>query len=146
MADEVLIFDAAGSNVDGTNPGTPLSIGPGTSYPLVEASFPAPPLNVQYASSIDTEGEVPVSRRYGNRTIPLRIAMDESGANNTLLDALALKFAKLQREGGTLKRTRKDGTTIRIYDIVAGEGWDPTYDITYLVAHSTEVPLQIPAK
>src|SRR5688500_3114552 len=134
MADEILIFDAAGSNVDGTDPGSPLSIGPGTSYPLLEASFPAPPLNVQYASSVDTEGEMAVSRRYGNRTITLRLAMDESGANNTLLDALAVKLTKLQREGGTLKRTRKDGT-VRIYDIVAGDGWDPTYDETYLLAH-----------
>lgn len=145
MADEILIFDAAGSGVNGENPGSALSIGPGTSYPLVEASFPAPPQNVLYASSIDTEGENPVSERHGNRTITLRFAVDEASAVNTLLDALAAKFAKLQREGGTLHRTRKDGT-VRIYDIVAGDGWEPSYDVAYLLAHSSEVPVQFPAK
>ena len=149
MADEILTFDAAGSMPDGTDPGaptnSPLSIGPGTSYPLLEASFPAPPVNVMYSSSVDTEGELAVSRRYGNRTITLRIAMDESGANNTLLDALQMKFAKLQREGGTLKRTRKDGSTIRIYDIVTGDGWGILYDHAYLLAHSAEVAVTFPA-
>jgi len=146
MADEILIFDAAASNPDGSNPGSPLSVGPGTNYPLIEASFPAPPLSVAYSSSIDAEGESPVSRRHGNRTITLRFEMLESGANDTLLDALQAKFAKLQREGGTLKRTRKDGSTIRIYDIVAGDGWEPSYDFAYLLANLSSVPVQLTAK
>lgn len=146
MADEILIFDAAGSNPDGSNPGSPLSIGPGTSYPLTEASFPAPPQNVLYASSVDTEGEIPVSRRFGNRTITIKLEMAESGASDILLDALQAKFAKLQQEGGTLKRTRKDGSTIRIYDIVAGDGWDPTLDITYYLGNLTSVTMSLPAK
>lgn len=146
MADEILIFDAAASNPDGTDPGSALSIGPGTSYPIAEASFPAPPLNVLYSSSVDTEGENPVSRRYGNRTITLKMEMAESGANDTLLHALQAKIAKFQREGGTLKRTLKDGTTVRIYDIVAGEGWDPVYDLKYILGNLSEVTIQLPAK
>jgi hypothetical protein len=145
MADEIIVLDAAGSNVDGSNPGSPLSIGPGTSYGLLEGTaFPAAPLNVMYASSVDTEGEIPVSRRYGNRAVTLHVEMAESGAVNTLLDALQAKFAKFQREGGTIHRTRKDGT-VRIYDVVAGDGWDPLYDFKYILGHVAEVTMTLPA-
>ena len=43
----------------------------------------------------------------------------------TALAALQAKFAKLQAEGGTLKRTLKNGN-VRIYDIIAADGWNPS--------------------
>jgi hypothetical protein len=143
MSDEILVFDAAGSNIDGTDPGSPLSIGPGTSYPITECAYPAPPLNVQYASSIDTEGELPVSQRYGNRTITIKVEMVD--AAGTLRAALQGKFAKLQREGGTLKRTMKNAD-VRIYDIVAADGWSPIYDFAYYLGDLTVVEMTLPAR
>src|SRR5215203_1578578 len=115
MPDEILILDAAGSNPDGTDPGSPLSIGPGTSYPMTALSVPAPPQDIGFTSSVDTEGEMPVTRRYQNRTISidLEVSSDTTGA---LLAALQAKVAKLQREGGTLKRTDRHGV-VKIYDL-----------------------------
>ena len=120
MADEILTFDAASSNVDGTDPGSPLLIGPGTNYGLLPGTeFPAAPQNVMYASSADTEGEAPVQRLYGNRTLTIKLQMQDPAGTD--LAALQAKFAKLQAEGGTLKRTLKNGN-VRIYDIIAGDG------------------------
>ena len=69
---ERLIFDpisesSANAPLEITSPADDPIIG------LVEHSYPAPPLNVLYASSIDTEGENPVSRRHGNREISMRL-------------------------------------------------------------------------
>lgn len=143
MADEALIFDATGSNVDGTDPGSPLAIGPGTDYNLLEHSYPAPPINVLYASTIDSEGELPVTSRYGNRTITLKL--DIVDADGSLLAALQVKYTKLQREGGTLKRTLKNGD-VRIYDVVASDGWDPVYDLKYYLGDLVEVSMTLPAR
>lgn len=143
MANEILILDAASSNLDGTSPGSPLIVGPGTPYGQAAGEYPSAPQTVQYASSADTEGEIPGSSRPGNRTITLKFKfIDLTGA---LLIALQAKFAKLQREGGTLKRTMKNGD-VRFYDILAGDGWSPVYGFDYYVANVTEVEMSLPAK
>jgi hypothetical protein len=123
--DELLEFDPTSEDADNY----PLAIGPGTSYGIVEHAYPAPPLNVLYASSIDTEGENPVSRRHGDREITIRLEMigDTAGALQADLEA---KYAKLQRDGGTLQRTFKNGDVL-VYDILAADGWNPVYGIQY---------------
>lgn len=40
---------------------------------LVAHAYPAPQQDLQTASSVDTEGELPVSRRYHNRQIPISV-------------------------------------------------------------------------
>lgn len=139
MADEILEFDPVSE--DAAN--SPLSIGEATSYRIVENSYPAPPLNVLYSSSIDTEGEIPVTRRHGNREITFRLEFVD--AAGTLLAALQEKFAKLQLKGGTLKRTTKNAE-VRIYDILAADGWSPVLDIKYYRGNLTEVSMTLPAK
>lgn len=143
MADEILIFDATGSNPDGSNPGSPLQVGPGTSYGLLAHSYPAPALAVTYSSSVDTEGENAVARRHQNRVITIQLDMVD--ATDALLKALQAKFAKLQAEGGTLKRTMKNGD-VRIYDIVAGDAWDPVFDLKYVLGDLAEVTMTLPAR
>lgn len=144
MANEILIFDATGSNADGTDPGSPLTIGPATSYKLRDGtSFPAAPLNVIYANSVDTEGDLKASARYGNRTLKINVAMTDP--TGSLLAALQAKLGKLQREGGTLKRTLKNGD-VRIYDIVAADGWTPSYDFAYWLRDFVEVEMTLPAR
>lgn len=139
---ERLVFDATASALDGTDPGSQLLVGPGTQYGLVGCEYPAAPQNVLYASTIDTEGAVRSSAQYGNRVITLKFKfVDTTGA---LLTALQAKFGKLQREGGTLKRTMKNGD-VRIYDILAGDGWSPVFDFDYDVANVTAVDMTLPA-
>jgi hypothetical protein len=143
MANESLIFDAAGSNIDGSSPGSPLLIGPGSNYGLREGTeFPAAPLDVMYASSVDMDGELPVHRRYGNRTLTVKLMMDDS--TGALLAALQAKYAKFQRSGGTLKRVLPNGD-VRIYDILAADGWSPSYDFAYWLGDVVEVTMTLPA-
>jgi hypothetical protein len=143
MPNESVVLDAAASNIDGTDPGSPLIIGPGTPYGLNGWDYPAAPQTVLYASSVDTEGELPASARDGNRTITLKFKfVDPTGS---LLTALQAKFGKFRREGGTLKRTMKNGD-VRIYDVVAGDGWVPVYDFDYYVANVTVVEMVLPAR
>lgn len=143
MANETLTFDAAGSNIDGSSPGSPLLIGPGSNYGLREGTeFPAAPLNVMYAGSVDMDGELPVSRRYGNRTLTIKLMMDD--ATGTQLAALQAKYAKLQRSGGTLKRVLPNGD-VRVYDILAADGWSPSYDFAYWLGDVVEVTMTLPS-
>jgi hypothetical protein len=132
---EVLEFDAEGSGPNGEDPGSPLTIGPGTNYGLIEHAYPSPPLNV--------EGELPDNRRYGNREITIRLEMVDNGGGP--LADLQDKVAKLQREGGTLKRTDKHGN-VRIYDLIAADGWNPVYDLKCYLGDLTEVAMTLPAK
>lgn len=139
---EQLIFDAAGSAPDGSDPGVALQIAEGTNYDLIAHGYPAPELDVLYASSVDLEGDVDVSRRFRNRQ--LRIELDVNG-DGALYD-LQAKVAKIMREGGTLKRTLRDASTVRIYDLIAAEGYDPAFDVTYYLGSVARVALTFSAR
>jgi hypothetical protein len=129
---ELLEFDAAGSNVDGTDPGTPLLLmGSGAGYGVTAFSSPAPAPKLVWGSSIDTDG----ARRadpstYENRQVQLTVECFDSGSTNVNEDALRGKVAKLHREGGTLKWSRKDGS-VRVFDILASDGWSTSIDLVY---------------
>jgi hypothetical protein len=120
MANETLEFDASGSNVDGTSPGSALVIMSAAANYLVTAfSAPSPPPKVQWASSIDTDGSLRVDpNNYENRTVTLTVETLDSSSSSTHESALRGKLTKLHREGGTLKWTRKD-TSVRIFDVLA---------------------------
>lgn len=145
MALELLEFDAAGSNVDGTSPGSPLVLmSTSSNYYVTAFSSPAPNPKLQWASSIDTEG----ARRadpstYENRTVSLTVETKDTSSTSTHLDALTGKVTKLHREGGTLKWTRKDGS-VRIFDIRAADSYAPVIDIKYENGRA-EVQLQFTA-
>lgn len=142
MADEILIFDKAGSGIDGGNPGSPLSVGPGTSYGLLEAHYPAPQPKLLWAQSIDTDGSTradPSTRE--NRTVTLTFDMVDT--NDALLFAFVQKYAKLQSDGGTLHRTMRDGTTVRIYDVLTVDGLDPSFDLAYYLGGLSEVTITL---
>lgn len=139
---EALIFDAAASNVDGSSPGSPLLFGPGTPYGLIGSDYTAPAQVVQYAGTVDTEGSLASSRKHENRIITLKFKFVDS--TGSLLNALQAKFAKLAREGGTLKRTKKNGE-VRIYDILAGDTWAPVFDFDYMAADVLVADMVLPA-
>jgi hypothetical protein len=135
---ELLEFDP--TSEDAAN--SPLSV-MNSSYEVSAHAYPTPPLNVLYASSIDTEGELPASRRPGNRQISMTIEMvDPTGA---LLRALQAKCAKIAREGGTLKRTLGTGQVI-VFDLLTSEQFDPSFDIAYYTGDLVVVSLVFGAK
>jgi hypothetical protein len=126
MPNEILAFDAAASNIDGSDPGTVLNIGPGTPYLLREFSAPAPPQSVQYAGSVDTEGSLPASRKHENRVLTAKITCSTAVSLRTLQD----KIGKVAREGGTLKWVLPNAETV-IFDLHAADTFDPAFDVTW---------------
>lgn len=143
MAGEQLIFDATASNVDGTDPGTPVEVGPNDDLRLREFDAPAPPQTVTYAGSVDTEGSVPASRKHENRLITLRILCNTAAS----LRSLQGKVGKIAREGGTLKWTLPNSETV-IFDLLAADSFEPRIDAVFYARAGTycEVVVTLPAK
>jgi hypothetical protein len=93
---------------------------------LVSHSYPTPQLDLLLASNVDMDGELPVSRRYGNRTISLTVECRCADA----LRELQAKVAKVGAEGGTLQWTLPGGEKIT-FDLLAHQGFEPRFDIAY---------------
>ena len=118
------------------------------SIAVVEHSYPAPPMEYIWAGGVDTEGDRLGGRRYQNRQISLTLSVSGNGVAADLHSTLRLleqKVAKLGREGGTLKRTFVGGEVI-VFDILAAESYEPTFDITYYLGHVAEVRIGLIAK
>jgi hypothetical protein len=135
---ELLEFDPLSE--DAAN--SPLSVMT-ANYRVTAHAYPAPQLNVLYASSIDTEGEIPASRRYSNRQITMSIEMVD--ATGSLTRALQAKVAKIAREGGTLKRTLATGQVI-VFDLLSSEQFDPGFNVSYYSSNLVNVDLVFAAK
>ena len=109
---------------DAANANLPLT----GNYHVDTFSAPMPQPDVLYASSVDTEGELPASTRFRNRQISMVVAVDGAGA----LSDLEFKIAKLIREGGTLLYQTKGGEDI-VFDILSVSSFDfPTNDLWLL--------------
>lgn len=123
MADPVLELDAAGSNVDGTNPGTAmLLVDSTTGWGLMAFDAPAPELKLLWTSSIDMDGSLRADPgSYENRTVTASLEVERSTAALTQaqLRILGHKIGKIVREGGTLKVTYPSGNTFT-FDLLAG--------------------------
>lgn len=143
MAGELLIFDAAGSNPDGTDPGTALNVGPGTNYALRALSAPAPPQTLTWAGSADTEGSLLASRKHENRVLGITVLCSTPAALRTLQG----KVGKIAREGGTLKWVLPNAETI-IFDLHSADTFEPTIDKLHYVRAGAfcEVQMTFPAK
>lgn len=129
---ETLELDAAGSNLDGTDPGTALLLlGAGSNYWVAPFNWPAPQPKLIWAGSIDTDGSQRADpATYENRTITLTVEAADTASSSTNENNLRAKCAKIHREGGTLKWTRKD-SAVRIFDLLANDSLDPVRDIKY---------------
>lgn len=129
MADIALELDAAASNVDGSNPGTSLLLTDSAAgWGLISLDAPSPEQDPQWASSVDTEGELLSSTRDRNRivTIVMEFTKTTDALVETEFNKVGQKIGKFRREGGTLKLTTQAGT-VGIFDVAAGANgfpWD----------------------
>ena len=121
MATDTLTLDVAASPLD-------LSLG---TQGFVLRSFEAPPPSRKRveASSIDTEGALPVESQYDNRTITMVIRATPQATRTAwyaVIDKLQQKIAKINREGGQLKRIAISGTAhyFDLFDAEADVPWD----------------------
>lgn len=138
MANEILIFDAAASNPDGTDPGTPLEIGPGDDLRLREFSVPAPPQTVQYAGSVDTEGSLIAGRKHENRVIGMSILCTTAAS----LRSLQAKIGKVAREGGTLKWIQPNAEVVT-FDLLTADTLAPAINKLFYVRTGAFVEVQV---
>jgi hypothetical protein len=125
MANPLLEFDP--TSEDAAN--SPLEIWNTTSYAVSAFSAPAPPLTVQWASSVDTEGSLPSSKKHENRTISITVDVLSAAA----LRSLQAKIGKVTREGGTLKLTLPASSEVVVFDLHSADTFEPQLDIVYFV-------------
>src|SRR5690349_4786606 len=106
---------------DATN--TPLELVEGDDIGLIAHSYPVPPVDLQKVSSVDSDGDLVASSRYGNRTISLTVDC----ASYNALQALEAKVGKIAQNGGTLKRVLPWGEEI-VFDLLANPGYEPGFE------------------
>jgi hypothetical protein len=125
MANPLLEFDP--TSEDAAN--SPLEIWNTTSYAVSAFNAPAPPLTVQWAGSVDTEGSLPSSKKHENRTISITVDVLSAAA----LRSLQAKIGKVTREGGTLKLTLPASSEVVVFDLHSADTFEPQLDIVYFV-------------
>lgn len=113
---------------------------------LIGQKYPAPIPQVSYASSIDTEGELPVSTRWPNRKISLTVQLTGGGSPvRPKVSLLEQKLAKIARQGGTLKKVWPDGGTV-VFDLITFEGYEPLLGVEYYTSELAEITIELAAK
>lgn len=117
-----------------------------TSTFLISATYPTPELDQMFSSSVDTEGDPLVQNRYKNRQITLVVRVQGSSLANLqqTLGYIELKCGKINREGGTLKRTAPSTSTI-VFDLNSATADIPT-DKRALVRFICDVTITFNAK
>lgn len=134
------ITQAAGENLtidptseDVTN--VQLDLSDNTTFFLLAHEYPVPDRDSTWGSSADTEGEALVQHRYKNREVTLKVRVVGTSTSDiaTKLGYLQQKVAKLNREGGTLKRTTPNSDTI-VFDVL-GADLDLPQDKRYMASN-----------
>lgn len=113
MPSETLTIDAAAEDAANTQV---LLDDAANGIRLVSHAYPDPEPVYMGASSADTEGTIAVQNGYQDRTIPVVVrcfnVTSGDGKMRARIKALQQKVGKLNREGGTLRRTLADSTVI----------------------------------
>jgi hypothetical protein len=123
MPDPLLEFDPVSE--DAAN--SPLEVWSTATYGVTRFNAPSPPSTVQWASSVDTEGSLPSSRKHENRTLSLTVEVASAAGLRTL----QAKAAKVAREGGTAKLTLPASGEVVIFDLLATDSFAPSLDILF---------------
>ena len=128
---ESLVIDP--TTEDATN--VQLDISDNTTFFLLAHEYPVPDRDSTWGSSADTEGEALVQHRYRNREITVKVRVIGTSTSDiaTKLGYLQQKVGKLNREGGTLKRTTPNSDTI-VFDVL-GADLDLPQDKRYMASN-----------
>lgn len=107
--------------------GTTLDLTDGSTFKLLEQSFPMPDVETQYATSVDATRDTLTGLRYKNRTITLKLLASASTTAllETALAGVSQKVGKINRDaivggtgvGGTLQYTSSGGSVVT-FDVV----------------------------
>lgn len=129
------LFELDPTSEDAAN--SPLEIWSTTDYSVTAVTFSAPPLSIQWAGSVDTEGSLPSSRKYENRQISVTVDVASAAG----LRNLQAKVAKIAREGGTAKQTFPNSEVV-VWDLHAADTFEPQFDVTYYTNTGTFCTVQ----
>ena len=121
----------------------------GGAYAVTEFRTPTPAADPRWAQPADADGDRLVASRYQNRQISVSVEIVPAGPTaaadaQAALAALADKIAKVNREGGTLRRVLPSGDAI-VFDLLAADPLDPTWDAAWDVANAIGVELTFTA-
>lgn len=107
--------------------GTTLDLTDGSTFKLLEQSFPMPDVDTQYATSVDATRDTLTGLRYKNRMITLKLlaAAASTALLETALAGVSQKVGKINRDaivggtgvGGTLQYTSSGGSVVT-FDVV----------------------------
>lgn len=125
-----------------------LDLNDGTKFRALKASYPTPPRNVNWSSNADTEGALPASLQYQNRTITIECRVYGSSASDlqTQLGFLEQKVGKINDEpgvGGTHEYISPSGV-VCIFDLLEASA-DYDLDNGALANHFTTVTITFTA-
>lgn len=127
-----------------------LDVNDGVGYVVhADLSMPPPAAKPQYASSVDTEGSIPVpdSVHYDNREIgiTIRVYGDSDLEVEDRLATLYQRLGRIHRQGGVLGVTLPAGRTI-FFDLVGEADGDTTFDDRWLRFDKTDIELRLAAR
>ncbi|HYV17335.1 MAG TPA: hypothetical protein VE972_15080 [Conexibacter sp.] len=127
---------------------TPLDL---LAAPFAAAQFntPTPGIDPRWTQPADADGDLLAGLRYVNREIKGSVEIVPAGgdaaAAQAALAQLADKVAKINREGGTLRRVMPSGDAIT-FDLLTADAIDPTWDATWESARAVSIDLGFTAK
>jgi len=122
----------------------------GGAYDLVELRTPTPALDPRWAQPADADGDRLAGLRYQNRELTLTLEVVPAGATaaadvQQALAALADKLAKINRDGGTLRRVLPSGDSVT-FDLLSADAIDPPWQAEWKLARSIRVDVHLTAK
>jgi hypothetical protein len=119
-------------------------------FNAVRFNTPTPGIDPRWAQPADADGDRLASMRYLNREIAGSIEIvPAAGARaasdaRTALGRLADKVAKVNREGGTLRRELPSGEVVT-FDLLTADPIDPSWDVDWDAASIVRVELRCTA-
>jgi hypothetical protein len=113
---------------------------------------PTPALDVRWGEPVDADGEPIAARRYRNRRITIEIDIvaapgaTRSADAQAALAALAMKVAKVNREGGTLRRVLPADRAVTFDLLAQPDEIDPSWDVDWDTASVIRLQIGFIAK
>ena len=122
----------------------------GGAYAVTAFSTPTPAPDLSWAQPADADGDRLVASRYQNREISIDVEIVPAPATGPLdaqdaLARLADKIAKVNREGGTLRRELPSGDALT-FDLLTADPIDPPWDADWDAAAVVRVALRFTAR
>jgi hypothetical protein len=122
----------------------------GGALSVVAFRTPTPAPEPRWSQTADADGDLLAGLRYRNRDVVVTVEILPTGASGAAdaqatLATLVDKLAKVNREGGTLRRVLPTGDVLT-FDLLAADAIDPRWDADWELSRTIELELRFVAK